>query len=92
MVLEARLMAGAPPTFDGNRELKVPLNLLISSFVYGLKVGFTVRVWRAEMICEQELPKVQEMLKNGIVGVPLTIGLGVVVVEVVVDVVEVSFT
>jgi hypothetical protein len=31
-------------TFGGKREPKLPLNLLISSLVYGLKVGFAVWV------------------------------------------------
>lgn len=53
---------------DGKTELRVPLNLEISSCVYGLNVGLTVEVCLAEIICEHELPTVQEMLKNGIVG------------------------
>lgn len=49
-----------------------------------MKVGFAVWVWRAEMICEQELPTVHDMLKNGIVGVALSTSGEGVVVEVVV--------
>lgn len=53
---------------DGKMELNVPLYLLISSWEYGLKVGFGVKICLAEIICEQELPTVHDMLKNGIVG------------------------
>ena len=50
VVVVVALISGIPElrvedaTFGGKREPRVPLNLLISSFVYGLKVGFTVWV------------------------------------------------
>ena len=73
--------------------------MFISSRVYGLKVGLGVLIWRAAMICEHELPTVQEILKNGIVtgadpswnGASVdVVGGATVVVVVVVVVVEVG--